>query len=72
MCYGEVVIIIWFIYIYAVGGNEVEAVMVDEVPFPPQITITKPLSLLAHGKQSHVFKTLFLCCIPIVIYEIKR
>nr|AWX67432.1 chalcone isomerase 3 [Salvia miltiorrhiza] len=23
--------------------------MVDEVPFPPQITITKPLSLLAHG-----------------------
>ncbi|KAK5834760.1 hypothetical protein PVK06_010436 [Gossypium arboreum] len=26
-----------------------EMVMVDEVPFPPQITTTKPLSLLGHG-----------------------
>nr|AGE10598.1 chalcone isomerase [Lonicera japonica] len=27
-------------------GSEV---MVDEVPFPPQVTVTKPLSLLGHG-----------------------
>ncbi|XP_038705382.1 probable chalcone--flavonone isomerase 3 [Tripterygium wilfordii] len=26
-----------------------ESVMVDEIPFPPQITTTKPLSLLGHG-----------------------
>ncbi|KAB2033372.1 hypothetical protein ES319_D04G013200v1 [Gossypium barbadense] len=26
-----------------------EMIMVDEVPFPPQITTTKPLSLLGHG-----------------------
>ncbi|KAH0979564.1 hypothetical protein GBA52_006741 [Prunus armeniaca] len=26
-----------------------EVVLVDEVPFPPQITTTKPLSLLGHG-----------------------
>ncbi|XVF41207.1 hypothetical protein PTKIN_Ptkin01aG0261800 [Pterospermum kingtungense] len=26
-----------------------EMVMVDEIPFPPQITTTKPLSLLGHG-----------------------
>ncbi|KAL9418741.1 hypothetical protein AB3S75_036653 [Citrus x aurantiifolia] len=26
-----------------------EVVMVDEIPFPPQITTTKPLNLLGHG-----------------------
>ncbi|KAL0382215.1 UNVERIFIED_CONTAM: putative chalcone--flavonone isomerase 3 [Sesamum calycinum] len=30
-------------------GTEVEVVMVDEVPFPPLVNITKPLSLLGHG-----------------------
>ncbi|XP_073298351.1 chalcone isomerase-like protein 2 [Primulina huaijiensis] len=29
--------------------TEVEAVMVDEVPFPPQIIFTKPLPLLGYG-----------------------
>uniref|UniRef100_A0A251U625 Chalcone-flavonone isomerase family protein n=2 Tax=Helianthus annuus TaxID=4232 RepID=A0A251U625_HELAN len=28
---------------------ESEMVMVDDIPFPPQITTTKPLSLLGHG-----------------------
>lgn len=31
-----------------------ETVMVDEIPFPPEITTTKPLSLLGHGTQQHV------------------
>ncbi|KAI3458463.1 hypothetical protein Pfo_015126, partial [Paulownia fortunei] len=31
------------------GGAEVDVVMVDEVPFPPQVIITKPLSLIGHG-----------------------
>ncbi|XP_011084820.1 probable chalcone--flavonone isomerase 3 isoform X2 [Sesamum indicum] len=30
-------------------GTEVEDVMVDEIPFPPLVNITKPLSLLGHG-----------------------
>ncbi|KAI3470962.1 hypothetical protein Pfo_027625 [Paulownia fortunei] len=30
-------------------GTEIEAVMVDEVPFPPQVSTTKTLSLLGHG-----------------------
>nr|WFG05984.1 chalcone isomerase [Henckelia pumila] len=30
-------------------GSEVEHVMVDEVPFPPQINFTKPLPLLGYG-----------------------
>nr|WOX58876.1 chalcone isomerase [Phyla nodiflora] len=30
-------------------GTEAETVMVDEIPFPPRVTIAKPLSLLAHG-----------------------
>ncbi|KAH6802213.1 Chalcone-flavanone isomerase family protein [Perilla frutescens var. frutescens] len=37
---------------FKVGSNkQVEAVnvMVDEIPFPKQVNITKPLSLLAHG-----------------------
>lgn len=35
-----------------------EMVMVDEVPFPPQITsTTKPLSLLGHGNS--IKSTLF-------------
>ncbi|PIN04203.1 Chalcone isomerase [Handroanthus impetiginosus] len=30
-------------------GTEGEALVVDEIPFPPQMSITKPLSLLGHG-----------------------
>ncbi|KAG8390176.1 hypothetical protein BUALT_Bualt01G0056200 [Buddleja alternifolia] len=30
-------------------GTEAETVMVDEVPFPPQFNMTKPLILLGHG-----------------------
>ncbi|KAK6145692.1 hypothetical protein DH2020_022512 [Rehmannia glutinosa] len=30
-------------------GTEAEAVMVDEIPFPPQLTTTNTLSLLGHG-----------------------
>lgn len=43
----------------AVGGNEVEVVMVDEVPFPPQVSITKPLSLLGHGKFKETMHVIF-------------
>lgn len=30
-------------------------IMVDEIPFPPQITASKPLSLLGYGEKSATF-----------------
>lgn len=38
-----------------------EIVLVDEIPFPAQITTTKPLSLLGHGK--FLFSVGFIFCI---------
>lgn len=39
-----------------IGAVGTEMVMVDEIPFPPQITTTKPLALLGHGKySSHMY-----------------